>query len=287
MLGMRTITRTITGLALTLLLSAAGVANAEAQDWRTVTRSRQVEAEENMRVEVRYGAGEFLVGPAEAGVLYRMQLRYDEKVFEPVVDQSGSTLRIGTESIGRRIRLGRDNTAGEMELALAQDVAMDLSMEFGAVKAEIDLGGLRLTGLEIETGASQTHLIVSKPNVEAMDEASLEVGAAEFTAVHLGNLNAGRIEVDAGVGDIDLDFTGEWRRDARISIDMGLGALTLRFPKGLGVKLVKDTFLTSLDPQGLVKNGDAYYSLDYDEAEYRVTVDVDAAFGSIRVVWVR
>ena len=70
-------------------------------------------------------------------------------------------------------------------------------------------------------------------------------------------------------------------------MDMRLGSLTLRFPKGLGVKLVKDTFLTSLDSEGLIKRGDAYYSLDYDEAEYQVTVDVDAAFGSIRVVWVR
>ena len=68
---------------------------------------------------------------------------------------------------------------------------------------------------------------------------------------------------------------------------MGLGALTLRFPKGLGARLVKDTFLTSLDSEGLVKRGDAYYSLDYDEADYQVIVAVDAAFGSIRVLWVR
>jgi hypothetical protein len=129
-LGIRRVNRTIKGLALTLLL---GTAQAEAQDWRTVTRSRQVESEQSMDVEVRYGAGQFIVGPTEAGTLYRMHLRYDEDVFEPVVEQSGYTLRIGTESIGRRIRLGRDNTAGEMELALAQDVAMDLSMEFGAV----------------------------------------------------------------------------------------------------------------------------------------------------------
>ncbi len=278
--------RGMTRLALALLLIGAGVARADGQDWRTVTMSRQVEDEESVDVLVRYGAGEFTVGAAESGTLYRMQLKYDEEVFEPVAEHRGSTLRIGTETIGRRW-MGRDHSAGSMELALAQDVAMDLTMEFGAVKAEIDLGGLRLTALDIETGASQTRLVVSEPNVETMDEASLEVGAAEFTARQLGNLNAARIEVDAGVGDIDLDFTGEWRRDARISVDMGLGALTLRFPKGLGVKLVKDTFLTSLDSEGLVKRGDAYYSLDYDEAEYQVTVDVDAAFGSIRVVWAR
>ena len=279
--------RTITRLALALLLIGVGVARGEAQDWRTVTMSRQIESDESVDVEVRYGAGRFTIRAAEPGTLYRMQVRYDEDLFEPIAEHRGSTLRIGTETLGRRIRLSRDNTAGEMELELAQDVAMDLRMEFGAVKADIDLGGLRLTNLEIEIGASQTDLVVSEPNSEMMDEASFEVGVAEFTARKLGNLNASRIEVDAGLGDIDLDFSGEWRRDARISVDMGLGALTLRFPRGLGVRLVKDTFLTSLDSEGLVKRGDAYYSLDYDEAEYQVSVEVDAAFGSIRVVWVR
>ena len=284
---MRTMNRQVTRLALALLLIGVGAECAHGQDWRTVTMSRQIEDGQAAAVEVRYGAGQLSVGPAETGILYRMQLRYDEKVFEPVAERRGSTLRLGAESIGRSFRIGRNRTGGEMELELARDIAMDLSMEFGAVKANIDLGGLRLTGLDIETGASQTQLVVSEPNPEIMDEASLEVGAAEFTARQLGNLNASRIEVDAGLGDIDLYFTGEWQRDARVSVDMGLGALTLRFPKGLGVRLVKDTFLTSLDSEGLVKRGDAYYSLDYDEADYQVTVDVDAAFGSIRVLWVR
>jgi hypothetical protein len=81
-------------------------------------------------------------------------------------------------------------------------------------------------------------------------------------------------------------FTGDWQQDALVSVDLGLGSLVLRFPRGLGVRLDKDTFLTSLDSEGLVRYGDSYYSLDYDEAEYQITVDVDAAFGSIRVAWV-
>ena len=89
------------------------------------------------------------------------------------------------------------------------------------------------------------------------------------------------------MGSVVLDFRGEWNRDANVSVDMGLGALELRFPEGLGVKLMKDTFLTSLDSEGLMKRGDAYYSMDWDNAPYRVTVTVDAAFGSIDVVWVR
>ncbi len=163
---------------------------------------------------------------------------------------------------------------------------MDLSMDFGAVHADIDLGGIPLTRLDIEAGASQTVIDISEPNPEAMSRANMDVGAAEFTVLNLGNLNAQRIDIDAGVGDIELSFTGDWRQNAEVSVDMGLGSLVLRFPRGLGVRILRDTFLTSFDSEGLVKYGDTYESLDYDDAEYQITVDVDAAFGSIRVAWV-
>ena len=271
-------------VALVMVLSVVDAA--QAQNRRTVTMSRQVENEQTLDVNVRYGAGRFSVGPAESGVLYHMQIEYDEDVFRPLAEYEGSSLRIGTESLGRRFRLIRDRGAGEMELALSRDVSMDLNLDFGAVQADIDLGGIPLTRLEINTGASQTQIDISEPNSEAMSRASMDIGAAEFTVRNLGNLNTEVIEIDAGIGEIDLDFTGHWRQNARVSVDMGLGSLVLRFPRGLGVRLVKDTFLTSLDSEGLVKRGDAYYSLDYDDAEYQITVDVDAAFGSIRVAWV-
>ena len=285
--GKRTMRKDVsTWVWVTLVLGLSVVDAAQAQNRRTVTMSRQVEDEQDLEVNVEYGAGRFSVGPAEAGVLYHMQMEFDEDVFRPLAEYQSRTLRIGTESLGRRFRLGRDRGAGEMELALSRDVAMDLNMDFGAVRADIDLGGIRLTRLEINTGASQTQIDVSEPNPETMSRASMDVGAAEFTVRNLGNLNTEVIEIDAGIGEIDLDFTGDWRQNARVSVDMGLGSLVLRFPRGLGVRLVKDTFLTSLDSEGLVKHGDAYYSLDYDDAEYQITVDVDAAFGSIRVAWV-
>ena len=278
--------RVSVGLWVAVVMGLGIVDAAHGQSRRTVTMSRQVENEQSVDVNVQYGAGRFSVGPAEAGVLYHMQLEYDEDVFEPVAEYRGSSLTIGTEGRGRRIRLGRDQTAGEMELALSRDVAMDLDMDFGAVRADIDLGGIALTRLEISTGASETLIDISQPNPETMSRASIDVGAAEFTVRNLGNLNTQLIEIDAGVGDIELGFGGDWRQNARVSVDMGLGSLVLRFPRGLGVQLEKDTFLTSLDSEGLVKRGDTYYSLDYDESEYQITVDIDAAFGSIRVEWI-
>ena len=118
-----------------------------------------------------------------------------------------------------------------------------------------------------------------------MDRAELQVGAADFTARRLGNLNARLIELNAGVGDLSVDLTGEWRQDGVVRVQMGLGSLELRFPQGVGVKLEQKTFLTSVDTQGLVKRGDAYYSLGWDEAERHVTVDIQAAFGNVDIRW--
>jgi len=274
-----------------LYIAAVTVAVAPAllagQSWRTVTMSHQIEDNSEIRVFVEYGAGHLKIGAADGGVLYRMNLRYDEDIFEPVSDFSGDRLHLSVESIGRGFNIGRNKQSGELDLEFARGIPMDMDLEFGAVRADIDFGGLALTDLDLSTGASQSTIDISEPNSVGMSTARFEIGAAEFEARHLGNLNAERIEVDAGVGQVTLWLNGRWQRDASVSIDMGLGALELRVPEGLGLRLRKEGFLVSLDSEGLVKRGDWYYSLDYEDADRKVTVDLDAAFGSVKVVWVR
>jgi hypothetical protein len=164
---------------------------------------------------------------------------------------------------------------------------MDLVLELGAVEADLDLGGLSLRRLKLSTGASASTVDISEPNPHPMSSAELEVGAAEFSVRRLGNLNAERLKVSAGVGEVTLDFSGRWRRDLHVDVGMGLGSLRLRFPEGIGVRLRKSSFLTSIDAEGLNKNGDVYSSPGWEAAERRITIDIDAAFGSIEVVWLR
>lgn len=282
--------RTVPGLTVAALaVMGATIAvlpsRAEAQTWRTVTMSRQLSDETRMDVEVHFGAGRFNVGPSEEGLLYRMEMRYDEELFEPDVEYDPGRLKVDIERTGSAFRLGRDHSGGSLDLGLSRDVILDLDLEFGAVRADIELGGLSMSELVLATGASESTLRVSEPNPEIMRRASIEAGAAEFDGELLGNLNAERIEIGAGLGNMTLDFGGEWRRDAVVEVDMGMGALDLRFPRGLGVRLEMDSFLASLDSQGLVKEGEVYFSPDWDEAEQRVTIQIDAALGRVDVSW--
>jgi predicted membrane protein len=112
------------------------------------------------------------------------------------------------------------------------------------------------------------------------------VGAARFEAEGLGNLNCEDLSFSGGVGDVALDFTGNWRTDGTVDIDMGLGSLTLRLPKGLGVSVHKSSVLASFDSQGLIKRGQVYYSEGFDKADRKLNINIDAALGSIKVLWV-
>lgn len=274
-------------VAAMLAASLAWPVQAEGQSWRETTLSRQLQGSGPIRAEVSYGAGTFGLRSTDERLLYRMSLRYDEDAFEPVVELTGDRLRIAMEGTSRRWPFGRNSGGGSMDVELARGVPMDLELKFGAVKAEVDLGGLALTSLELSTGASESRIDVSEPNSAVMGRATFEIGAADFTLLRLGNLRAERVDVKAGVGRVALSLDGEWRQDSHLGIEMGLGALELRVPEGLGIRVRKDSFLTSFDPEGLVKRGDSYYSLDWEEADRKVTIDLSAAFGSVQVIWIR
>ena len=45
-------------------------------------------------------------------------------------------------------------------------------------------------------------------------------------------------------------------------------------------------FVASFDSEGLIKRGNAYYSENWEKAGNRVSFNIDAAFGAIRIQWV-
>jgi hypothetical protein len=271
-------------------MAAAGLllgtpTSGQAQSWSDFQVSRQVQAERELVVDVKYGAGRFFVTPARGPHLYQVRLRYDEDAFEPVHEYRDGRLRVGVEGSGslRRSSLRRGDSEDEMELRLTREVPIRLTMELGAVRGEMDLGGVQLRSLDLATGASDAELRVSEPNRLEMDRAQIKVGAASFRARDLGHLNARAIQVEAGVGDVRLDLAGLGLRETDVQVSMGLGSVEIVVPTAAGVRLTRSTFLTSVNAPALTREGDAYFSRNWHDAERRVDIKVDAAFGSVTV----
>jgi hypothetical protein len=273
-------TATAAAIALAIIATASSV---HAQDWRTITSLRQYKGEDALTVDVEYGAGRLSIAPGDVNALYKATLRYDARAFRPLTQYQNGRLRVGIE--GGSVK-GRNMKSGRLDLTLGTKVPIDLNLKFGAVRADVELGGLKIRSAQIQTGASETDLTVASANTEPCSRLDFQVGAAEFRATNLGNLNCEDVHVAGGVGDVTLDFNGAWRVDADVDIDMGLGSLTLKLPRGLGVQVQKTGFLASFDSQGLTKRGNVYYSENWEKASNRVSFKIDAAFGSIKVIWV-
>ena len=280
--------RTVMAAGVAALLALSPLA-AAAQDWRTTTIMRQATSERALDVEVGYGAGRLVIEPAEGRMLYQASVRYDARGFQPVAEYTDGRLRLGVDGHDNlHLPDEEDAGGGRMTLRLGRGVPLDLDFEFGAAMAEIELGGLSVRSLDLSTGASETRVDFSEPNPIELEQLNFDVGAAQFTARGLGNANARDIRLNGGVADMELDFSGDWRGNTHLEADFGLGSLTLRVPPDVGVSVRKETLLASFEaPRMSRRDGDddEYYSDNWDDATRRLTIDINAAFGDIRIEW--
>jgi hypothetical protein len=277
-----------TPLALALLATAQP---AWAQTWRSITSSRQTHGESELSVEVEYSAGNFRLAPGVPGTLYRMEMRYDEERFAPLreYDAGSGVLRLGVRSRGgARVSLGdrrRSPVAATLDLALTPDIPISLDLALGAVQSDVELGGLALRRLRYRTGASESRLGFSRPNPVACEELIVEAGAAEFEATELANSNCRSMVFRGGVGEISLDFSGEWRQAVDAEVNVSIGSLTLTLPREVGVAIRVNRFLASFASAGFTKRGNAFYSANYEAARHRLNLRVNATIGDIDVAW--
>jgi hypothetical protein len=170
-------------------------------------------------------------------------------------------------------------------VAFAPSTELDLAVKLGAVDADLELGGLRLASLDLQTGASRSVVRFSRPNPTRCRSAELTSGAAELSVVGLGNSRCDRVVVEGGVGSVTLDFGGAWTSSAQVNVRMAMGQLTLRLPRRLGVRVTMDRFLSSFDPAGMVRQGNTFTTTGYDRADRTLDLEVTAAVGGVRVEW--
>ncbi|MDB4912975.1 MAG: hypothetical protein JWM95_619 [Gemmatimonadetes bacterium] len=254
--------------------------------WRSVDIARQLRDTLPQRVRVQYTAGKVDVRGTSDPMLYSMHLRYDERRTVPVHlhDPDQHSTSLGLEARGGASRASGQSEDGELRLMLTRAVPLDLELDFGGTQSSLDLGEMSLHSLRLDCGATDASLLFSRPNRVAMRDLDVNVGAADFTASRLANANAERMRVSAGVGSLDLDFSGKWTHDLAVTTRLTVGKLTLRIPDDVGVRIEVQRVATGFEHAGLVKRDDgAWYSTNFDAAPFKLRVRAETFFGKIDV----
>lgn len=267
-------------IATTMMAPAAG-----AQQWREMQLSRQLRDSGEHRVRVQYGAGTLILGTAPAPMLYQMALRYDEESGRPIhyFDSAGHSLTLGLDKQSMRLVRGVHGNRGELRLDLTRQAPLDLSLDLGAVKGDLDLSGFRLTNLRLSSGAAEIRVRADTLNTAAMQLLEIDVGAASVRLDGVANLNTPKIRASVGVGELTMDFSGEWTQDIDATIDLALGHLDLRVPSDVGIRIEIERFLSGFDKDGFTKRGNAYYSRNYHDAKRHLELKVNAALGNVDI----
>jgi hypothetical protein len=260
-----------------------------AQSMRPFTTFRQLHGETRLRAALAYAAGTLRLVPGRPAELYRMDISYDEERYVPVSDFDAAR---GSVSLGLRpsgqggIRVvSKSQLRQAANLTFSPRVDLDLEVALGAVDADLELGGLRISQLNLKAGASRAVVRFSEPNGVRCRSAELSAGAAELSVIGLGNSRCDRIEFEGGIGKVMLDLSGSWSTSSQVAVKMAMGEMTLRLPRGIGIRLTLDKFLSSFQPADLVRQGNSFVSPNYTRAERRLDLDVTTAVGGVTVEW--
>lgn len=175
--------------------------------------------------------------------------------------------------------------APSYSLHLTQKMPLSLHGKLGK-QGDLELGGLRLSEVNLDTGVSKTKLSFSTPNPIPLKRFTLKAGPSNLQVLGLGNSNFDRFSFDGGAGRYLLDFRGNYRRKGTVKIELGIGQATILIPKKIGIRLATDnSLLSNLSLPDFYLGGEEK-SPNYETAEGTLDLQIHCGVGSsLQLLW--
>jgi hypothetical protein len=111
----------------------------------------------------------------------------------------------------------------------------------------------------------------------------VEMGAGQGT-LKLRGVDVTNVELHAGVGQVVLDLTGPRKSDLSVSVKGGIGQVTVRLPKDVGVTAHAAGGIGAIRAEGLQKNDGDYTNDVYGKTPHKISLDVQGGIGEIELV---
>jgi hypothetical protein len=198
---------------------------------------------EMTRLSISFGAGKIKLSPGAKNLVDGTVI-YNVPDLKPEVIESGSNIEIKQGNL-TSLPPVRD-LKNEWDLQLG-DTPMDLVLTAGAYDGTIELGGLSLKSLDVKDGASNVDLSFSKSNLVEMSILQYATGASDVKLTGLANANFSTMTFSGGAGNFTLNFGGDLRKDAVITIDSGLGNVSLIIPKDVNARVTVDSAAVNIN----------------------------------------
>jgi hypothetical protein len=257
----------------------------------SISKSQPAGQEKSIDADVRFSIGSLEIGSDPGTLAYSLDVDYDKTSYQPEVRYDSADggargiLTFRLEGSGKpQFRVDRNQNRARLNLSTAVPVRMKLNSGVGDTR--LALTGLKVAKLDLEAGVGEARLSLYEPNPVVCDSVRIKNGVGQMNAVGLGNLNFRDFEFEGGVGGATLDFSGQIRQDANLRIQVGIGGVSVKLPRDIGVRVdAEKNFLSGLHLEGLSKRDTGYFSENYDKAKTRLNFRVVTGVGGFRISW--
>jgi hypothetical protein len=281
----------IASLLALLMVSGCELREVAPAEMVSDTQSRPLGNEKGLTAAVGFDIGSLEVAADKSDKLYNLDMEYDKSSFQPEIQYEtvgGNEGRLSFKLEGtHKFGLRSERRTNRIRLNLTESLPLQLEVRAGVGEARLSLSNLRLKRLELESGVGGSRISTYDPNPEICDRVRLRSGVGSMDAVGLGNLNFRELDFEGGVGGANLDLTGEWKQDANMRIEVGVGGVTVKMPREIGVRVEGEKhFLSGFQLDRFVKRDSDYYSENYEEAKIHVFIRVQTGVGGFKITWI-
>ena len=192
---------------------------------------------DTVRLDLRFGAADFRLRPANMGPLAEGQVVYYDRRLVPEITDNNNYVKISQETRG--IVSGLDNYKTEWDLNLSTRQVLDLSISAGAFEGKFDFSGLQLVNLSMATGAAEGKVAFNKKNPQTMRRFEFSTGASSFDLSGLLNASFKYLDFKGGAGSYTLDFGGSLQNESvQAEIAVGVCDITIFVPRNVSTRVV-------------------------------------------------
>lgn len=155
---------------------------------------------------------------------------------------------------------------GSWDICVSTGIPMAVALQQGTGDADINLAGVQLRGLDVQSGTGDFELDLGDAYLaEATMKLQTGTGDVEFDADRIAVVGASSLRVQAGTGDLDVLLPPEV-------------GLEVHVKKGTG-----DLSVAGLERVGEAKSGH-YQNALWTTAENRLSVEISAGTGDVTLV---
>ncbi len=289
-----------------ILLMVSGCVMVEVGELQTESRTVELENVDSVDVELDMSSGEMNIAGG-ADELLNAEFRYNVAAWKPEIRYN--VIEGQGKLIVRQPRLEGivgPNARNEWNLAINEDIPMDLSIDMSSGNCDFNMGSSMLKTLEIDSSSGNVDAILLG-NQSLLQEVNIDMSSGatsldlsgDYPSLFMmriesssGNVDAdlngnysslSSVDIDLSSGNAFVDLSGNWGSDVQVEIAASSGKITLLMPQDVGVYVDAHTSSGNIDASGFRLDGDNYVNDAYGKSNVTINVKATASSGNIEL----